>query len=141
MRQIPVFFYGLFMDPTFLEGELGRPPRMRLVRADGYRLMLSRRAYLEPEQGAVVWGMLADLTWGEVDALYRKYGLLDYVPEPLLCETTDGGGEPALMMNLPSASPGDPRDTGDYRAELVKVLTKVGAPSDYIARMTDAVGG
>ncbi len=133
-RRIAVFFYGLFMDPEVLRSKGVVAPEGRPAALEGFGLRIGRRATLVPSAKERSYGMLMELTAGEIDALYGASGLEDYRPEAVPCTTLGGEIVCALCYTLPVApAPGEAHP--EYAEKLREVLGRLGFPADYIARV------
>lgn len=124
MRQIPVFFYGLFMDAELLRSKGVEPVRERHGTVNGFELRIGARAALVPADGQRVHGVVMDLTHAEIDRLYGDASVSLYRAEPVLVETADGT-LPALTFNLPEPPRSDEFNP-DYAAKLNALKRRLG---------------
>jgi phytoene dehydrogenase-like protein len=131
VRQIEVFFYGLFMDEDVLREQGFRPAGARQARVDGFVLRLGARATLVPDPGQSVHGMLMRSNHDELDRLYAEPSVAAYRPEPVIATLANGESVAALCFNLPRASEGASSNR-DYAAKLTAVARKLGLPESYI---------
>lgn len=124
-RTQDVFFYGLYMDPSILEGK-GVPPRYpRMATAHGYEVKVGAKTTLLRKAGSKASGMVYSLTHMELESLYRGSGLTGYYPEALQVELNSGEVVPVLCCNL--LSPADWSDPNpDYASRLAQVKKELG---------------
>jgi len=123
MRRITVFFYGLFMDAELLRAKGVEPVNARKASAPGFALRIGNRATMVRQDGAVVHGMLMDLTHEEIDRLYSEPSVSMYRPEAIIAD-----GEPALGFNL-IETPGDDEFNAAYAEKLNALKTRLGLPT------------
>lgn len=133
------FFYGLYIDEAVLAASGVAPQHGRKARLDGFALKIGKRATLVRETGASgpgssVWGMVYALTEADLGKLYGAPGLEAYRPEQVEVALENRAIIPATVYNLPQAPAPDERNP-DYAAKLKAVLTRLGFPADYIARI------
>ena len=133
-RRIHVFFYGLFMDEFRLRAMGIAPTEVRRAHVDDYALTIGQRATLVPKTGARCYGMLMELTFSEISVLYQAEGLRQYHPEAVIACDERGVCVPALCYNLDSV-PQTVAPNLEYAAELRSLLSKLGFPAEYIARI------
>jgi hypothetical protein len=130
-RRVSVFFYGLFMDPELLRGKGLQPENARRACVRGMRLRIGERAALEPEPDGVVYGMLVELTHGDIERLYAEPSVAPYRPEAVLAEPDAGEPLAALCYNLPSAPTDEPQP--EYVRKLREVATRLRLPAGYVS--------
>jgi hypothetical protein len=130
-RRIRVFFYGLFMDPDLLRDRGLRPVNARRASVRGMRLRIGERAALALDPVGVVYGILVELTHGDIERLYTEPSVSLYRPEAVLAEPDEGEPVAALCYNLPSA-PTDQPNLG-YLRKLRELATRLGLPADYVS--------
>jgi hypothetical protein len=131
-RRVSVFFYGLFMDPELLRGKGLQPENARRACVRGMRLRIEERAALEPEPDGVVYGMLVELTHGDIERLYAEPSVAPYRPEAVLAEPDAGEPLAALCYNLPSA-PSTHQPDLEYARKLGELATRLGLPASYVS--------
>ena len=130
-RRVGVFFYGLFMDPDLLRSRGLDPVNARRACVRGMRLCLGERAAIEVDPGGAVYGILIELTHGEIERLYAEPGVTMYRPEAVLAEPEDGAPLAALCYNLPSR-PSTAGPNLDYARKLRDLAARLGLPGDYV---------
>jgi hypothetical protein len=131
-RRVSVFFYGLFMDPELLRGKGLQPENVRPGCVRGMRLRIGERAALEPASDGVVYGMLTELTHGDIERLYAEPSVSSYRPEAVLAEPDTGVPLAALCYNLPSGlSTHEPNP--EYVRKLRELATRLGLPASYLS--------
>jgi cation transport regulator ChaC len=131
---VDAFFYGLFMDEGVLR-EAGVAPRHgRRARLDGFALKIGRRATLARSAGATVWGMVYALTPAELGKLYDAPVLERYRPEEVEVALENRAMIAARVYILPQP-PAAAEPNPEYVERLKVVLTRLGFPADYIARV------
>ena len=128
------FFYGLFMDETVLTSSGVLPHHGRKAKLDGFALKIGNRATLVREPGGTAWGMVFTLSQAELDKLYGAPGLEQYQPEEIEVVLENRAIIPVRVYNLPHA-PAPHERNPDYVERLKKVLTRLGFPAAYIARI------
>jgi hypothetical protein len=130
-RHLDVFFYGLFMDPSTLEGKGIQPRSVQLAAVSGHKLRIGTRAALVPTEGEVVHGVLMKLSHADLETLYSEATVRAYRPEPVLAIAADGTRVAALCYNLPE--PPDPEEhNAEYAAKLRVLAQRIGLPVDYV---------
>lgn len=130
MRDIDVFFYGLFMDEALLAGQGLRPVNPRKGSVADYRLKIGDRATLDPEAGARTWGMVMRLPIADVEKLYLAPSVADYRPEAVLVETEGGEKIAALCYNLPDFRQND--INREYARTLAGTAERLGLPAEFV---------
>jgi hypothetical protein len=133
-RRVPVFFYGLFMDADALRKKGVQPMNPRRCRVSGFRLRIGKRAALVPEPEASVFGILMELTHGEIERLYAEPGVREYRPEAVIAELEDGARIPALVFNLPEPA-GPEAANREYAQQLRDLARRLGLPPDYLEQI------
>ena len=131
MRNIDVFFYGLFMDESLLRSKGVADPNLRPATLTGYRLRIGNRATLIPMSGEIVYGLVASLSHDELERLYSEPGVQTYKPEAVLVHLPKGGGVPALCFNLPEPPSEEERNT-EYAAKLRDLARQLNFPEEYV---------
>jgi len=132
VRKIAVFFYGLFMDRTLLQGKGISLPDLRVATVSGFRLRIEQRATLVPDQKGLVYGVIAELSHKEIQQLYSEPSVQDYQPEAVVATMADGGSLPALCFNLVNPPPADEHNP-EYGRELRELAEQLGFPAEYIS--------
>ena len=130
-RRLSVFFYGLFMDPELLRGKGLQPENARRACVRGMRLRIGERAALELDPDGVVYGMLFELTHGDIERLYAEPSVASYRPEAVLAEPDEGEPVAALCYNLPSAPTDEPNL--EYVRKLRALATRLDLPAGYVS--------
>lgn len=133
-RRIEVFFYGLFMDADVLRAKGVEPVKIRPACVLGFALRIGQRATLVRNPDASAYGILMELTHGEIERVYSEASVRAYRPEAVLCELGDGSQVPALCFNL-VVPPGSEEANPDYAAKLRDLARRLGLPSDYVERI------
>jgi hypothetical protein len=132
LRRVSIFFYGLFMDPDLLRGKGLQPENARRAYVRGMRLRIGERAALEFDPDGLVYGVLVELTHGEVERLYAEPSVLPYRPEAVLAEPDGGKPLAALCYNLP-ATPSTQQPNPEYVRKLREVATRLNLPAGYVS--------
>lgn len=131
VRQVDIFFYGLFMDEQLLAGKGVRPDDIRPAAVPGFALRIGARAALVPTPTGQVHGLLMKLTHEDIERLYSEPTVRAYRPEPVLAVVRDGETVAALCYNLPEA-PSPTERNPEYVAKLRSLAQRVGLPSNYV---------
>lgn len=126
-RLNDVFFYGLYMDETILKSKNVEPRNKRTATAHGYELRIGKMATLLRKDDAKAYGIVYSLTHDEIDTLYVKSGLTDYVAEALSVELCDGSSVATLCCNL-LKPPLDDESNDEYYQKLVKCMKSNNLP-------------
>ena len=128
-----VFFYGLFMDESYLASKGIRPRASSFGHVEGFSLHIGERATLLPEPNGRAYGLLMEIADDEITALYADRTVRDYVPEPVVVHLADDRQLAAVCYNLPAAklSGRNPQ----YAAALLALANKLGMPEHYLARI------
>jgi hypothetical protein len=130
-RRLSVFFYGLFMDPELLRGKGLQPENARRACVRGMRLRIGERAAVELDPEGVVYGILVELTHGDIERLYAEPSVAPYRPEAILAEPDEGEPVAALCYNLPSAPTDEPNL--EYARKLRELATRLDLPAGYVS--------
>ena len=131
VRKIAVFFYGLFMDGSLLQGKGIRLPDLRVATVSGFRLRIGQRATLVPDQKGLVYGVIAKLSHKEIEQLYSEPSVQDYQPEAVVAKMADGRSLPALCFNLVTPPPADEHNP-EYGRMLRELAEQLGFPAEYV---------
>lgn len=126
-RLHKVFFYGLYMDPEILRMKNVEPRNPQIGYAKNFELRIGNKATLLRALDKQAYGIVYDLTHGEIDALYKDSGLTEYAAEAVM--VTIGEKEiPTLCCNL--VVPPETRESNaDYEEKLLKAMDRLGVPS------------
>lgn len=131
-----VFFYGLFMDRDLLAEKRVAARSAVVGFVEGYRLRIGERATLQRSAGARAYGVMMEVSAGELENLYAEASVADYVPEVVIVKFMDGGQSSARCYNLPHH-----KVTGAnkrYAGALVELAGRLGLPESYIAQIREA---
>ena len=131
-----VFFYGLFMDESWLAKKGTKPSEVKLVFVDGYGLRIGDRATLVRRPDGRAYGAMMDIAPSEATEWYAEDSVADYLPEPVTVELMDGARVEATCYNLPSD-----KVTGankDYAESLLDVATRLDFPDSYLDQIRQA---
>jgi len=120
-RLNDVFFYGLYMDEEILKSKniVGRNKRIGV--ADGYELRIGNMATLLRKENAKAYGIVYSLTHDEIDILYKKAGLTEYVTEAIIIKLEDGTSIATLCCNLLNP-PKDDETNDEYYKKLINCM-------------------
>jgi len=131
--SVPVFFYGLFMDPEVLRQKGADPKGFRLASVEGYGLRIGERATLEPSEGEKVFGSVMSLSAKELELLYAEESVADYVPVRLTAMDLENGRFEAVSYILPMEmlSGRNP----EYAKALLTVAEKIGLPDSHLKQI------
>mgnify|MGYP002713209820 CR=1 FL=1 len=126
-RLNDVFFYGLYMDEEILKSKNVEPRNKRTAVAHGYELRIGKMATLLRKKDAKAYGLVYSLTHDEIDTLYVKSGLTDYVAEAVMVEIDDKSSIAILCCNLLNP-PKDDENNDEYYQKLKKCMEKYKLP-------------
>lgn len=124
-RTFPVFFYGLNMDADLLASRGVMPRAARVVFIDGFRVQLGAKAMLLRSPDSRAYGMLFELTHGEMDTLYQD--LHEYRAEPFLAVSADGEASAVISM-VHIDPPVDSSPIPDYASRWNALVARLGLP-------------
>lgn len=132
-----IFFYGLFMDESFLATKGIEPSDVKLGFVDGYGLRIGKRATLVRRPDSRAYGAMMNIAPSEVTELYAEESVADYLPEPVIVEFMDGTQVEATCYNLP----GDKviGANKEYAESLLDVATELGFPDSYLDQIRQAL--
>jgi Gamma-glutamyl cyclotransferase, AIG2-like len=140
-RPVYVFFYGTIMNAEVLR-EQGIEPLDSPVAASvaGFALDVRPRPNLIPDERARVYGAVTALTHNDLEKIYQ--GLrdtvgLNYLPEAVLAETSDGLFRPALCYLTAEMKPGPANP--DFVRRLAECVRKFGH-LEWYARHVESFG-
>src|SRR5215216_5472343 len=122
-----IFFYGLFMDERVLRQKGVEPRASRKAVVHGYQPTIGQRAMLVPQSSSQAFGMVYELTEGEIDSLYSQPGLNMYRPMTVIATFAGGSADPVTTFNLQETS-ADEEPNLEYAAKLRAVLGGLGFP-------------
>jgi len=129
-RLHAVFFYGLYMYADILKQKGVAPRKPRRAKIHDFALRIGLQATLLRAPGKTAYGLVYMLTHGEIDALYRGAGLVDYAPEALPAEI-EGQLQPVLCCNL-IVPPETSESNVDYQTKLEAVMKRLNLPFNPI---------
>ena len=109
------------MDEEILKNYNVEPRNKQVAMANGYELRIGKMATLIRKNKAKSHGIMYSLTHDEIDTLYVKSGLTDYVTEALIVELKDGSSVAALCYNLLNP-PADDESNDEYYQKLMKCM-------------------
>lgn len=124
-----VFFYGLFMDESLLEGKGVHVSESKVAVLEGYKLQIGRRATLVRDPTARSFGVVGRLTRQDAKLLYSEESVADYVAEPVSVTLPDGTNEAAVCYNLPAEKLEGTNP--DYADALLQLAGALGFPDEY----------
>jgi hypothetical protein len=134
MRDI--FFYGLFMDETRLRAAGFGPVVIGPAVLDGYALAIESRATLAAEIGSRSYGVVMTLSEVEAQSLYSEPSVADYKPERVTVMLLESESpHECWCYNLPKSRQVTPPNE-NYCAELSRLLTQLGFPSEYARKVS-----
>jgi hypothetical protein len=126
-RLNDVFFYGLYMDEEILKTKNVVPRNKRIAVAYGYSLRIGKMATLLRKEDAKTYGLVYSLTHDEIDILYKKAGLIEYVTEALIVKLEDGSSIATLCCNLLNP-PVDNEHNDKYHQKLITCMENYKLP-------------
>jgi hypothetical protein len=132
VRRLDVFFYGLFMDKDLLQAKGVQPAFIRSASVEGFVLRVGEHASLVPDESGRVHGVVALLSYDELQKLYSEPSVRAYRPEAVLAHLSNGEVIAALCFNLPQPPSPDERNP-EYAAKLRVIAERIGLPVDYVA--------
>lgn len=130
-RRIAVFFYGLFMDVDLLLSKGTHPAHPRPACLPGFTLRIGQRATLLPNAESAAYGILMELSHGEVERLYSDASVSAYRPEAVLAQLGNGSYVPALCFNL-VVLPAPDEANADYAVKLRELARRLKLPAGYV---------
>lgn len=136
MADVPVFFYGSYMNTRVLAEVNLVPARLEVARLDGYDIRIAPRANLVASPGTCVYGLLTHATHAELARLYAHAQAVlgeTYLPHPVLVQAAAGGWHPA-MCYVAEAMVSRPPDPA-YVDRIVEAARAQGLPAWYVARL------
>ncbi len=139
--DVPVFFYGLFMDVNLLR-DLGAEPRdVQVAELPGFDIEVPDYVYVVRRPGASVVGILATLSSAEVEALYDKPKYRDYRRRRLMVKDAAGHQVAAECYILDKPVKPEPSGTRpDYAPKLHALAGELRLPEWYVDRLGEFVG-
>jgi len=126
-RLNDVFFYGLYMDEEILKAKNVEPRNKRVAFAYDHQLRVGNMATILRKKDSQAYGLVYSLTHDEVDVLYQKSGLTDYISESILVELEDGSKIATLcciLLNPPASDESNPK----YFKKLKLCMESYGLP-------------
>ncbi len=81
-----IFFYGLFMDRSFLTGKGICPEMIGPAVLHDYRIHIGERATLLPSASSHAYGIVMELSDEEARALYSEPSVREYIPDRVQVE-------------------------------------------------------
>lgn len=128
-----VFFYGLFMDVTFLLKNGIKPSNLRRGYLNDYALKIGNRASLIPCKNEKSYGIVMTIDKDAIHNLYAEASVADYIPEEVNIISNTNDFIPAICYNLPSESLTGANEL--YAISLYKLAKKEGFPDDYLEKI------
>jgi hypothetical protein len=139
MKQVTVFFYGLFMDTGVLARKGVRAIDPKIARLAGYRLRIGKRATLVPDPIESVYGIRMRVSTDDLGRLYSEPSVVDYRPEAVRVVLGDGQTVEARCYNLPSSLEQSEPNPG-YAATLHELAARLGLPQSHLDKIAQAGG-
>jgi hypothetical protein len=119
------------MDADLLCTKGVHPVNIRSARVPGFSLRIGQRATLLHNPEGSAYGILMELTHGEVEQLYSDPSVSAYRPEAVLAEVADGSHVAALCFNL--VVPPTPEERNPQYVEKLRALAlRLSLPPAYI---------
>ncbi|MGD8329212.1 MAG: gamma-glutamylcyclotransferase [Acidobacteriota bacterium] len=125
-----LFFYGLFMDGSLLEGKGVHVSGSKVAVLEGYKLRIGRRATLVRDMTARSFGVVGRVARQDVERLYAEESVADYVAEPVSVTLPDGTAEAAVCYNLPAEKLEGTNP--EYAQALLQLAGKLDFPDEYL---------
>jgi hypothetical protein len=130
-RQITIFFYGLFMDVELLRGKGVQPANVRHACVPGFALRIGQRATLIPNAESCAYGIIMELSHGEIEKLYSDASVSAYRAEAVPAQLADGSYIPALCFNL-VVPPAPEEANSEYAVKLRELARRLKLPFGYV---------
>lgn len=128
-----IFFYGLFMDVTFLQEKGIKPSNPRKGYLNDYELKIGNRASLVPCRNEKSYGIVMTIDDEAIHDLYAEASVADYIPEEVSIMTGANESIRATCYNLPSGSISGTNEL--YAISLYKLAKQQGFPDDYLEKI------
>src|SRR5262249_30229295 len=120
------------MDADLLRSQGVQPVNIRSASVPGFRLCIGQRATLLSKPGSRCYGVLMELTHGEIEKLYSEPSVKVYRPEAVLTELADGSTRAALCFNLIEPPAPEERNS-EYAVKLRALAQRLGLPDGYVS--------
>lgn len=137
-EDVDVFFYGLFMDESWLASMGIHPSRSRVGHVHGYGLRIGARATLVPDAAGRAYGVLMTIRPEDLTALYSEKSVADYVAASVSVVLPDGTCESAVCYNLPDQEL-EAGANSRYASSLLVLAGRLGFPDEYLQQIKKAV--
>jgi hypothetical protein len=132
LDEVPVFFYGLFMDADTLRARGARPSNGATAYVQDYELVLgAHMSTLRETTGARVWGRVYLLTPADLENLYAGERYADYQARTVTAHSNDAEPRAVRTYVRPLRTDDDQIDKA-YAAALAAAALKVGLPQEYV---------
>jgi len=115
------------MDEEILKSKNVEPRNKRIATSNGYELRIGKMATLLRKENAKTYGITYSLTHDEIEILYKKSGLTDYVTEAVMVELEDGSLVVTICCNLLNPPTND-ESNDEYYQKLVTCMKSYGLP-------------
>jgi len=132
-RAVKVFFYGSFIRRDVQEKAGLVNSSAEVARLNGFDIHVCPHAALSESNEHCVYGLLADVTHEQLDALYSAPGVGEFLPRAVTVETRDGKTSPSLCF-IPPTYENLPADR-DYLEKLISAGREYGFPAWYLAKL------
>ena len=133
-----VYIYGSYMDTDTLASFMVKPLSFEVARLDDWSVTFSPYATLIPKTSDYVYGIVAELTEGDVERLYSRAELADYKPVEVIVETASKRKVPATCyVSKPVEYL---RPSPAYLGLVVNTARKLGFPSVYVEKLSGFAG-
>ncbi len=126
------FFYGGLINPDVMVHMGMKPQRQAVATLPGYDLEIRPLMNLLIDPCATAYGLLLELTHGELTEAYGKLKAV-YYPQPVIAYDLEGRARPALCYLLPPQVAA-PAET-EYVNNLLEPAEALGFPSWYIDKI------
>jgi AIG2-like family len=133
VKRVATLFYGSFIRPDVMSLAGIESSRVTVAKLSGYDICFDPHANIFRSEQHSIYGVLVHATHEELNRLYRRDGVGEFLPEAVLVEIDSNKLLPALCFVPPLQSSAQPDRA--YVELIVKAGRTHGFPSWYLSRL------
>jgi AIG2-like family len=134
MKRVATLFYGSFIRPDVMSLVGIESSSVTVAKLSGYDICFDPHANIFRSEQHSIYGVLVHVTHEELNRLYRRDGVGEFLPEAVLVEIDGNKLLPALCF-IPPLRSNAPPDYG-YVEQIIKAAKTHGFPSWYLNRLS-----
>jgi hypothetical protein len=132
-KRVATLFYGSFIRPDVMSLAGIESSSIAVAKLSGYDICFDPHANIFRSEQHSIYGVLVHATHDELDRLYRRDGVGEFLPEAVLVEIEGNKLLPALCF-VPPIQSNAPPDLA-YLEKIIKAAKIHGFPTWYVNRL------